>query len=157
MSPKRTNEANQEHAAKAVKLDAEYIEHPRTVDIICAPFSGGQPRRGTDLGPKLMLDRGLVQQLTHLQWKVNCPDELDNYEHLIPKKEATYKVVKNIKYVSEVTQLIHEQVKESISKKHLALTLGGDHSLGIGTGSGAAAVYPDLNVIWVDAHAVSQH
>ena len=35
----------------------------------------------------------------------------------------------------------------------MALTLGGDHSIAIGTVAGSAAVYPNLGVIWVDAHA----
>lgn len=33
------------------------------------------------------------------------------------------------------------------------MTLGGDHALGIGTVNGACQVYPDLSVLWIDAHA----
>jgi len=31
---------------------------------------------------------------------------------------------------------------------------GGDHSLALGTISGSAKVYPDIGVLWIDAHAV---
>jgi arginase len=42
---------------------------------------------------------------------------------------------------------------QACSQGKLALTLGGDHSVAIGTVSGSASVYPGLGVIWVDAHA----
>jgi Arginase family len=35
-----------------------------------------------------------------------------------------------------------------------AITLGGDHSLGMGTVSGTCAAHKNVGVIWVDAHAV---
>jgi arginase len=35
----------------------------------------------------------------------------------------------------------------------VCLTLGGDHSLAIGTVHGASSVVNDLAVLWVDAHA----
>lgn len=61
--------------------------------------------------------------------------------------------MKNVDYVSRVTELVHAKVKKACKKGHLALTLGGDHSIGIATVSGSIAAYPNLGVIWVDAHA----
>lgn len=55
--------------------------------------------------------------------------------------------------MSAVTQQVHNKVKAAVAAKKFALTLGGDHSLGIGTVSGSCAVHPNLGVIWVDAHA----
>ena len=45
-------------------------------------------------------------------------------------------------------------MKEICEKGALALTLGGDHSLAMGTISGSTSVYENVGVIWVDAHAV---
>ena len=33
------------------------------------------------------------------------------------------------------------------------MTLGGDHSIGLGTVAGAITARPDAGIIWVDAHA----
>ncbi len=50
---------------------------------------------------------------------------------------------------------VHRRVYEQCQKGNIAVTLGGDHSLALGTISGSAAQYEDLTVVWVDAHAVS--
>jgi len=60
--------------------------------------------------------------------------------------------------VSKVTEKISSQVYEHASKGRLVLTLGGDHSIAMGTISGMVkATKERLNkpiaVIWVDAHA----
>ena len=51
------------------------------------------------------------------------------------------------------SQLIFQAVYEHASKEALALTLGGDHSIGIGSVAGALKARPESAVIWVDAHA----
>lgn len=66
--------------------------------------------------------------------------------------------MKNPRAVSAVTQKIAEQVYEHASAGRMVLTLGGDHSIAIGTIAGTARAIRerhgrDLAVIWVDAHA----
>lgn len=103
-----------------------------------------------------MIRAGLLDQIEGLGWIAKCPESLPSYEHLEPKNGDSVKSkFKNVEYVSRVTEAVHAHVKKSCKKGHLALTLGGDHSLGMATVSGSIAVYPDLGVIWVDAHAVS--
>ena len=60
--------------------------------------------------------------------------------------------------VSAVTQHLSEQVYAHASQGRCVLTLGGDHSIAIGTIAGTARAIrerlnKDLAVIWVDAHA----
>lgn len=122
--------------SKKPKLESEaYLDSSRTVEVIGASFCGGQPKKGVDLGPNRMIDNGLVSQLESLNWNVICPETFPSYDHLKPEKEEIYKSVKNIKFVSEVTKVVHHHVKSCLLNKHFALTLGGDHSLGIGTGT----------------------
>ena len=55
----------------------------------------------------------------------------------------------------EVSTLLAEGVAESVAEKTPFCVLGGDHSCGIGTWSGAAHALRDqgpLGLIWVDAH-----
>lgn len=60
--------------------------------------------------------------------------------------------------VSAVTRQVSEQVYAHASQGRFVLTLGGDHSIAIGTISGTAKAIrerlgKELAVIWVDAHA----
>jgi arginase len=61
--------------------------------------------------------------------------------------------------VSSVTRALSEQVYDHASKGRLVLTLGGDHSIAIGSISGTAKAIRErhkgleIAVVWVDAHA----
>ncbi|WWC63570.1 arginase [Kwoniella dejecticola CBS 10117] len=61
--------------------------------------------------------------------------------------------MKKPRLVSAVNQKVAQEVEEIAQKGWLPLTLGGDHSLAMGTVSGTKAKYPDACLIWVDAHA----
>ncbi len=60
-----------------------------------------------------------------------------------------------MKYVDSIidvnTNLAHT-VYSSLKSESFPLTIGGDHSLGLGSISGASKYYNNLAVIWVDAH-----
>jgi arginase len=66
--------------------------------------------------------------------------------------------MKNPRAVSKVTQSLSAQVYEQARHGRFVLTLGGDHSIAIGTVSGTAKAIrerlgKEMAVIWVDAHA----
>jgi arginase len=50
-------------------------------------------------------------------------------------------------------QQLAAAVESEAAQGRFVLTLGGDHSLGVGTVAGMLKVHPNLGVIWVDAHA----
>ncbi|CAG8770875.1 4090_t:CDS:2, partial [Ambispora leptoticha] len=52
-----------------------------------------------------------------------------------------------------VTKNVAQVVQDHVKKGNLALTLGGDHSLAMGTVFGTFSVHPDAVLIWIDAHA----
>lgn len=56
--------------------------------------------------------------------------------------------------ISSLNQQLGQEVQHALEQKHYICILGGDHSCGIGTWSGAKATYPEqsLGLIWVDAH-----
>lgn len=62
--------------------------------------------------------------------------------------------------VSAATRALSAQVHAHVLRGRVALTLGGDHSIGIGTVSGVARAVSEgafgkgkeLGVVWVDAH-----
>jgi len=66
--------------------------------------------------------------------------------------------MKNPRAVSAVTKRIADQVYTHAKEGRLVLTLGGDHSIAIGTIGGTAKAIRErlgreMAVIWVDAHA----
>lgn len=82
------------------------------------------------------------------------------YTDLVPAagQDPPYRGMKNPKAVSAVTRRIADQVYSHASQGRLVLTLGGDHSIAIGTVGGTARAIRErlgreVAVIWVDAHA----
>lgn len=76
----------------------------------------------------------------------------------MPKDDPDFRGMKNPKAVSAVTRKLCDQVYEHASKGKFVLTLGGDHSIAIGSVAGTAkAIHERLGremaLIWVDAHA----
>lgn len=55
--------------------------------------------------------------------------------------------------VAEASEKLANAVSTAITNGELALTIGGDHALSIGSIAGAADCCEQLAVIWVDAHA----
>ena len=76
----------------------------------------------------------------------------------MPSSDPPYRNMKNPLAVSAVTKTLAKQVYEQASTGRLVLTLGGDHSIAIGTIAGTSRAIKErlgreMAVIWVDAHA----
>ncbi|KZV96175.1 arginase [Exidia glandulosa HHB12029] len=124
----------------------------KTVAIVGCPFSGGQPLRGVDTGPIHLVEAGLVEQIEELEWKVKF-DGHHEFEDVKAANDPPIGILKNPRLVSRVCKAVSAVVGQHAKDGHLPLTLGGDHSLAMGTISGSLSMYPDVRVIWVDAHA----
>jgi arginase len=105
-----------------------------------------------------MIESGLLTKLKEdLGYQIHHDDTVHSYKELFPKSDPPFRGMKNPKTVSAVTKKISDQVYEHAKEGRTVLTLGGDHSIAIGTISGTAkAIRERLNreiaVIWVDAH-----
>lgn len=76
----------------------------------------------------------------------------------MPSSDPDVRGMKNPLAVSAVTKKLSEQVYAHAKEGRCVLTLGGDHSIAIGTISGTAKAIRErlgreMAVIWVDAHA----
>jgi arginase len=106
-----------------------------------------------------LIEAGLIQQLEEdLEMKVTYDGQVHNYSELVPTDDPDYRNMKQPKFVSAVTKEVSEQVYTHAKEGKLVLTLGGDHSIAIGTVSGTARAIRErlgreIAVIWVDAHA----
>ncbi|RDB21199.1 Arginase [Hypsizygus marmoreus] len=131
---------------------SRFLAEPKTATIVGCPFSGGQPRPGVDKGPIHLVEAGLIDQIAELGWKVNF-DGHHQFEEVDAKVDPPIGILKNPRLVSRVTEAVAQAVSSHARKGELPVTLGGDHSLAMGTISGTLSVYPETCVVWVDAHA----
>ena len=118
-----------------------------------------QCKPGVDAAPMALIESGLVEQLKDdLKYKIHYDGQVHAYQELMPKDDPDHRNMKKPRAVSAVTQQISKQVYEQAKEGRFVLTLGGDHSIAIGTISGTAKAVRerlgrDIAVIWVDAHA----
>lgn len=107
-----------------------------------------------------LIEAGLIDQLTdELEFQVTYDGQVHSYSDIMPKEDPDHRNMKKPRAVSAVTKKLSQQVYDHAKAGRFVLTLGGDHSIAIGTISGTAkACRERLNgremaVIWVDAHA----
>ncbi|XP_008698757.1 arginase-2, mitochondrial isoform X2 [Ursus maritimus] len=122
-----------------------------SVAVIGAPFSQGQKRKGVEYGPAAIREAGLMKRLSNLGCRLKDFGDLSFTP--VPKDDLYKNLIVNPRSVGLANQELAEVVSRAVSSGYSCVTLGGDHSLAIGTISGHARHCPDLCVIWVDAHA----
>jgi arginase len=126
----------------------------RPVRIIGAPMDLGAGRRGVDMGPSAIRIAGLSRRLLEMGVDV---EDVGNIEVKIAEELSFGK--KKHMYLDEISQAcvkLAQRVRETLDSGKKPLVLGGDHSIAVGSVSGAASYCRrqkgELGLIWVDAH-----
>src|SRR5215472_12168497 len=128
---------------------------PRKIRVIGIPLDLGQSRRGVDMGPSAVRVAGLEARLEAIGHVV---EDAGNVAVAIPeqKKEGDPRA----KYLKEITVtcIKHaELVLKTLEAGKIAIVLGGDRSVAVGTVAGVAEFYRKQNqrigLIWIDAHS----
>eukprot|EP00053_Salpingoeca_punica_P000775 m.30287 g.30287 ORF g.30287 m.30287 type:complete len:366 (+) comp10550_c0_seq1:114-1211(+) len=131
-----------------------FLTLPKTVAVIGAPMTYGQPFAGADLGPKALRDKDLHSACAKLGWRVAEQGDL-SFDP--PKRDdPEFKgpgMCKLSHVVGSGNKKVYEKVRENAQKGRFVLTIGGDHSIGLGTVAGILSVRPNTGLIWIDAHA----
>lgn len=122
----------------------------KLIGFIGAPFSKGQPRGGVEEGPKSLRDAKLIEQLKKLG---NDVKDYGDLHFADVENDEPFHNVKNPRTVGQANEKLAKTVSEVKKSGRICLTVGGDHSLAVGTIAGHAKVHPDLCVVWVDAHS----
>ena len=130
----------------------------KSVNVIEAPVALGQTLEGVDEAPGILIGNGLLTQIEGLGWKVATVTEVDPHnlrwnspEGMLPAHQHGQKIKFPVE-LGDACREIAELSRECHHKKEFSLTLGGDHSVAIGSIGGALLERPDLGVIWIDAH-----
>ena len=140
-----------------MNLISKYLSG-RTLNLIQAPVALGQGLEGVDEGPGILLKHGLVKEIEALGWTLGSISEVDihNLRWNSPAGNLpAHQTGVNIKFPVELGDTCRElalKTQKSNLAKNFTLTLGGDHSIAIGSIGGALLERPNLGIIWVDAH-----
>jgi len=115
-------------------------------------ISGGQGRPGVDRGPIKLVEAGLLNDLKQLGWRV-LYDGLQEFQSIDAAVDTPIGKLKKPRLVSQTCKSVANMVGDLVKNGALPVTLGGDHSLAMGTISGTLSAHPDACVVWIDAHA----
>ena len=128
------------------------------LNVIQAPVALGQGLEGVEEGPSILLQNGLIAQIESLGWKIGKVLEVDTHDLKWDSPQGklpAHQQGMNIKFpieLGETCRDLAQLTRQSNEEKAFTLTLGGDHSIAIGSVGGALLSRPELGVIWVDAH-----
>jgi arginase len=127
----------------------------RRVSILGVPLGFGCGIAGVDIGPAALRVARLNQRIAQLGYEVRDLGDM----RIVRPTEAS-ESHKGIKYLPEIAAASEElasEVQGILRAGELPLTLGGDHSIAIGSISGVSSFYHERNqpvgLIWFDAHA----
>ena len=139
----------------------------RAVEIVGVPMDLGGNRRGVDMGPSAIRYAGLRDRLAGLGYSVRDRGnvrvadrdegatrgrrEFSAYE---PRSE-TSPPAHHVEEIVRVAEDLARVVSEIERAGNIAIVLGGDHSMAIGTLAGIARGGRRPGVIWMDAHGDS--
>ncbi len=121
------------------------------LSLIGVPLDLGAENLGVDLGPNAFRYEGIIDKLKNTHFQVNDLGNISTY----PREQLSVGDPL-VKYLDEIVRVAKETartVESVIKRKEKIVVIGGDHSISLGTISGAsAAVSKDLGLIYFDAH-----
>ena len=120
------------------------------ISLIGVPMDLGADRRGVDMGPSAIRYADISDKLQALGHVV---DNLDSIN--VPEPETRNPGDPRVKYLDQIVASASElaqRVEARIKQGSLPIVLGGDHSISLGSVSGAANARGTIGLIWFDAH-----
>lgn len=117
----------------------------KRIGLYGACFDQGQPHEGVGEAPTIIRQAGLIDKLK----QKGCLDIVDFGDIRLPREQGKMDQASVLKF----NKAVAAQVEKILREDRVCLTIGGDHSVGMGTLAGHLAVDPDVVVLWVDAHA----
>jgi arginase len=118
----------------------------KDLTLIGAATDLGQGKKGTELAPSWLRLHGLRETLTKKFFNLKDLGDFNPYRES-NKSGQDYELINSYNY------LLMQNILEELESNRTVLTMGGDHSVAIGTLSASLKHRPNTKVVWVDAHA----
>lgn len=127
----------------------------KRVSIIGVPLGFGSSMAGVDIGPAALRVARLNQRIAQLGYEVRDIGDLR-----IARPDYIAEPSEKPKYLREISSACEDlavEVLNVLSANELPITLGGDHSIAIGSIAGVSSFFrqrnEQLGLLWFDAHA----
>ncbi len=120
------------------------------ISVIGVPMDLGADKRGVDMGPSAIRYSDLSDKLRELGYGVTDMDTVH-----VPAPDLRTIGDTHLKYLEQIVRAANELaqlVQTHMESGSLPIILGGDHSISLGSVSGAANARGPIGVIWFDAH-----
>jgi arginase len=144
-------ETNEDEAASAARQPRR-----QAITILGAPIEAGASVAGCAMGPAMLRTAGMVRALKDLGHDVVDLGDLapgQPFAHSRPPEGKARHFAEIAAWTRNLSRETHAILREG----RLPLTLGGDHSLAMGSISGvaryAAEAERELFILWLDAHS----
>ena len=131
------------------------MDRLRTIEIIGAPSDLGANIRGSNMGPAAIRIANLKTKIEQQGFRV-----VDLGDLHVPIRESLMPDIQNELYLTpirDICQRLAEITEGIMDRGNIPITLGGDHSVAIGSISGILRHFEkkqaELGLIWIDAHA----
>lgn len=121
------------------------------LNIIGAAQQLGCSKEGVQFGPDSIRKCGLFEKLQNIDIIIN---DFGNIYNDLSIESIPNQKLKNFEQIAEFNQRLSDVVFNTLQNDQFPFVLGGDHSIGIGSVSGASEKFgaDDLGLIWIDAH-----
>ena len=124
----------------------------QSIEIIGAHSTFGQKKLGVNLGPDAIRYAGLLSRLKKMGLDVIDKGNIEVPTLDVEKFNSDQEGLRNYDEIVTVSENLSKATSEIVKKGNFPLTLGGDHSIAVGSISGISQHYENLGVIWYDAH-----
>jgi arginase len=127
----------------------------KSVSLLGVPLSFGQSMAGVDLGPGAIRVAGLTDRIAKLGYEVEDLGDLP-----VERPRSLPAVGEKVKYLNEIhaaCERLASEVEAIADAGKLPITIGGDHSIAIGSLAGVVKAFRKrderLGLVYFDAHA----
>lgn len=116
----------------------------RNIDIIAACSDLGVHINGSQLGPETLINNINKNNINKIK-KIKYNDKY-------LKEQEKDNLKKNLKELNYFNNKLYNEINETINNNCLPITLGGDHSIAIGSALASIKNHDNMGIIWFDAH-----
>jgi arginase len=127
----------------------------RSVEIVGVPMDLGGNRRGVDMGPSAIRYAGIRDRIARLGYSVRDRGNIHVQDRTDDGPSPAGREPHHAKEIVRVAEELANVVADIERSGAVALVLGGDHSMSMGTLAGIARAGRRPGVIWMDAHGDS--
>lgn len=130
------------------------ISSTKQIGIIGVPFGRGAGKRGVENGPKALRESGLIDEIKSISSSIDVKDYGDVHYELLRSNGRKINNLKELEHVAACNKALADKIEEISNDNRMPIAIGGDHSMAIGSITGALRTNQaeNLCVLWVDAH-----